>query len=75
MTESAKTNDVARLFISDASRRHTKVCEKNTPPEKRTLGKFSLQNTKSGAGEQLLLLGYVAKARAKGVLFHRHRYV
>ena len=32
----------------------TGVCEKNTPPEKKTLGKISL--TKSGDGEQFLLL-------------------
>ena len=48
---------------------------KNTPPEKRTLGKMSLKNTTSGAGEQFLLLACKAKARVKGVFVHRHRYV
>ena len=47
--------------------------KKNTPPEKRTLGNFSLKNTKSGAGEGFLLLGCMAKACVKGVFFHRHR--
>ena len=28
------------------------VCEKNTPPENKALGKISFQSTKSGAGEQ-----------------------
>ena len=32
------------------------VSEKNTPPEKKTLGKPSLKNTKSGTGEEFLLL-------------------
>ena len=40
---------------------------KNTPPEKRTLGKTSLKSTKSGAGEGFLLLGCMAKATAKGM--------
>ena len=44
---------------------------KNTPPEKRTLGKTSL--SKSGAGEQLPLKDCMAKARVKGLFFHRHR--
>ena len=48
--------------------RNTGVCEKSTPPEKRTLGKFSLKNTTtSGAGEGFLLPGCMAKARAKGM--------
>ena len=33
---------------------HTGVCEKNTPPEKRTWGKITFKNTESGAGEQFL---------------------
>ena len=51
---------------------HTGVCAKNTPPDEKTCGNISLQNTKSGAGEQFLLLCCGAKARSKGVLFHRH---
>ena len=49
------------------SRGHTGVCEKNTPPEKRTLGTRSLKNTKSGPGEGFLPLGCMAKAREKGL--------
>ena len=45
------------------------MCEKDTPPEKKTLGKIGLQNTKSGAGEQLSPLGCRAKARVKEVCF------
>ena len=53
----------------------TAVCEKNTPLDKKTGWKISFENTKSGAGLQLLLLGRVAKAHGKGVFFvHRHRY-
>ena len=53
----------------------THVCERNTPPEKTACEKTSLQSTKSGAGEQFLLLLCMARARLKGVLFvHRHRY-
>ena len=37
----------------------TGVCEKNTPPEKNTLGKTGFQSIKSGGGEQLTLLCYV----------------
>ena len=39
---------------------------KKTPPENDTLGKVSLQSTKSGAGEQFLLLDCRAEARIKG---------
>ena len=41
---------------------------KNTPPEKNTGGKTGFQSTKSGAGEQFLLLDFMAKARIKGVV-------
>ena len=40
---------------------------KNVPPERRTRGKFSFKNTKSGAGEQFLPQECMAKARVKGV--------
>ena len=52
---------------------NTAVCEKNIPPEKKTHRKISLKNTKSGVGEQFLLLDCMAKACAKGVFFHRQR--
>ena len=43
---------------------------KKTPlRRRRTLGKVSLKNTKSGAGEEFLLLFCRAEARAKGVFF------
>ena len=42
--------------------------QKHTPPDKKTGWKFSFENTKSGAGLQLLLLGRMAKARAKGIV-------
>ena len=45
----------------------TGVCEKNTPPPKKTFGKTSFQSTKSGSGEQFLLLDSRAWACAKGV--------
>ena len=45
------------------------VCKKNTPPEKKTLGKTGLKNTTSGAGEELFLLCCRAEARVKGVFF------
>ena len=63
------------ISATAAASHHTGVCEKNTPPEKKTLGTISLQSTKSGAGEGFLLLGRMANARAKGVFFHRHRYL
>ena len=44
-----------QMHLSSAALSHTSVCEKNTPPEKKTLRKISLQSAKSGAGEQLLL--------------------
>ena len=43
------------------------VCERNYPPDERTRRNISTQNTKSGAGEQFLLLGRDAKVRVKGV--------
>ena len=39
--------------------------DKNTPPDKKTGWITSLENTTSGAGLQLLLLGRMAKARRK----------
>ena len=53
--------------------RDTGVCETNTPPEKKTLGKTSLQSAKSGAGEQFLPLDCRANAHIKGVVFHRRQ--
>ena len=41
-----------RAAVAAAARAtHTGVSEKNTPPEKRALGKTILKSTKSGAGE------------------------
>ena len=47
----------------------TGVCLKDTPPERRTRRFISFQNTKSGAGEQYLLLCCRAKAHLKGLHF------
>ena len=41
--------------------------------EKETSWKISFPSTKSGTGEQFLLLGCRAIARTEGVFFHRHR--
>ena len=47
---------------------HTGACEKNhSSGEEDTWGTSACKSTKSGAGEQFLLLGCTAKARAKGV--------
>ena len=43
--------------------------EKNTPPEKKALGKIGFQSTKSGAGEQFLPLDCMATGRVKGMCF------
>ena len=40
----------------------TGVCEKNTPPEKKTFGEIIFRSTKSGAGGQVLLQDCRAKA-------------
>ena len=48
--------------------------KKNTPPDKKTRGKSSFKTTKSGAGEEFLLLWCKATTRVKGVFFHRHWY-
>ena len=52
----------------------TGVCENNTPPDKKILGKLSLKNTKSGAGEEFLLLCCREKVLVKDVVFHRQRH-
>ena len=44
-------------------------CGKNTPPEKKRVGQISLQHTKSGAGEQLLLQDCRAQSAIKGMFF------
>ena len=49
--------------------RITGLCEQNTPPEKKTLGRACVRNIKSGAGEELLLLFSWAEARVKGMFF------
>ena len=61
---------------SASSKHHdTGVCEKSTPPEKNNRHWIvSFQSTKSGAGEQFLLLDCRARACAKGALLRRHRY-
>ena len=43
------------------------VSERNTPPEKKTLGSVGLKHAESRGGEQLLMLFCKAKARIKGV--------
>ena len=44
-------------------------CEKTTPPDKKTLGSISLKSSRSGAGEQFLLLDCGAAAPMKGGFF------
>ena len=44
------------------------VSEQNTPPDTRTGWKLCFEKTKSGDGLQFLLLGRMAKARAKLML-------
>ena len=70
-------NRLPSIFRWDRSHlnRHIGVCKKSTPPEKKTLGHFSLTNTKSESGEQLLPQDGRAEADAKGKAFHRHQYV
>ena len=41
--------------------------KRSTPPEKNTLVNISLKSTKSGAGEELVLLDCGPKGRAKGM--------
>ena len=41
----------------------TGVCEKDTPPEEKTLEEISMKSTESGTGEKCLLLSCKAKAR------------
>ena len=48
--------------------------EKNTHPEKKTVGKISFQSTKSEAGLQCLPPDCMAKAGVKGAFLHRQRY-
>ena len=53
--------------------RHTGVCKKTTPLEKKTLGNIGFRSPRS---EQSLPLDCMAKACAKELFFfHRHRYV
>ena len=76
-TEGDRRRCAAGMWLKDMSYSYggmhfscdSRVCEKNTPPEKKTCGKSSFQSTKSGAGEQFLPLDCFAKARAKGFFF------
>ena len=73
---------IARITSYRIVSYHTSVCDKNTPPEKMTLERMSLQSIKSGGGEQVLPLDcrakahptFRAKARPKIEFFHRYRY-
>ena len=47
----------------------TGVRETNAPPDKKALGKISLKNTKSGTGEEFLLLRCRAKAHGEELFF------
>ena len=62
----ASMSSARLLFVVSAIVRticvDTGVCDKNTPPEKKTCGKLSFKHTKSEAGEQFLLLCCKAKA-------------
>ena len=51
------------------TRIYTGVCEKNTPRENDAHWNVSLQSTRSGAGEQFLLLDCRARACAEGLFF------
>ena len=51
--------------------RATSVCEQITPPEKKAGESIGFESTESGAGEQFLLLDYMAKGRATGESFFR----
>ena len=48
---------------------HTGVCEETTTPDKKKGWNNNFESTKSGDGLQFLLLGCMAKARAKGMIF------
>ena len=64
------TNLQGHPTLQPVSRWHWScVCDKNTPPDKKTCGNMSFGNSKSGGGEQLLLLlDCIVKVRAKGAL-------
>ena len=47
----------------------TGICEKNTPPDKKTGWKISFESAKSGAGLQFLSLDCRAKAHLKECVF------
>ena len=51
------------IYIEREREREIDVCEINTPPEKQSPGEISLDNSTSGAGEELPLLDCTAKAR------------
>ena len=67
--QALRVTDRSRRKLDAETRRRSRtgVCEKSTPPEKKTCGKLSLENTESGAGEQFLPRDCLAKARATGV--------
>ena len=52
--DGAGPNEEDRLRIQGFG--DTGFCARNTPPKKMTLGQIGCQSTKSGGGEQLLLL-------------------
>ena len=65
------TLEWAYLENASSAHVHTGVCEKNNPLDKKTLRSMSLKSTRSGGGEQFLMLPCRAKARAARVLLSR----
>ena len=72
------TSEVVLLRLSKIYRGNhlsTGLCDKNTPPEKKTLGSIRFQSTESRAGLQFPHVDSMAKATTKGRLFFTHNFV
>ena len=66
--EGSSSSGMSKGSIAHSTHRHTGVCGKNTPEEKKTFGRTGFQSTKSERGEQCLSQDCGAKAPIKGMI-------
>ena len=64
-----QVNQCTSIILHQISSMIPVSVKKTQPPKRNTLLEISLENTKSGAGKQLLPLDCMAKAGRKGVFF------
>ena len=66
-------SDLLTRTLGDKTTEWYSVCEKNTPPDKKTCGNISLQNTKIGGWRAVSAAELQGKGSLKGFVFSQAR--